>query len=207
MNKNEIKHLLLLLLVSILVLIMPLFVFFTYPPLMLSLWMTGIFTLILMKRKNPEVTKSKKYQMFEKFLYFQIINWAFGYSLFIPELSLIALIILVTMLVLSINKKRRANPKFIKWAKYIGFHLFNLLLMIVLIHYFPNTGEEIFIAIPGIVFVNGGNAALYLILEPKLPQRRKLIIFFIAIVMMTMTTLSMFPQYDGRAIFDVIFGG
>jgi len=207
MNGIEIKKLLLLVVVAGLVLLMPLFVFIIFAPLMISLWMTGIFALIMMRRKNPAIVESKRYQAFERWLYFQIINWSFGFFVFIPELHLIAIMVVATIAVLALNKQRRTSLKLIKWAKYVGFHIFNLALIITLMHNFPSIGEQAFVAIPTIVFINGGNAAFYLMLEARLPQRRRLLTLFIIITMMVAMTLSMFPQADGVAILDLIFGG
>jgi len=197
MKKNEIKRLLLLSLTSIIVLVIPIFIFEISIPFMLSLWMTGLTMLILIKRKNPEVVETPRYQLVEKFLYFQIINWIFGFSLFI-ELFLLAVIVLpLVMIVLALKKERRENPKFIKWSKYIGFHIFNFIVLFVLATI--NVGDsyigiEGVMAIPVILFVNGCNAAFYLTIESKFPTGKwRFVILAVALVTMATLTINMFP--------------
>jgi len=207
MNRSEVKHLFLQGFVALLVLILPIFLLFMIPQLVLFLWSAGLILLNFKKQQNPAVVESKGYQVFEKLLYFQIINWSFGFF-FVPIMGVITFIIPITLLVLVFNKERRAKPKFIKWAKYVGFHVFNLLLILTLLSFFPNVGEEGFLVMTIITFINGGNAAIYLNLEPNLPRgKKRTIALFIIIVMMISMALSMFPQYGGGSVFDTLFGG
>ena len=208
MNKKIIKEQVLLAILAIVALIMPFFVFMLLPPLMLSLWVTGILALFVTKRNNPEIVEAKRYQLFEKLLYFQIINWAFGYFIFILELQLIAWLIPIVLLVLSLNKKRRTSDRFMKWVKYVGFHVFNLILILVLFNYFPSIGEGAFAVIPLITFFNGMTAAIYLTFLKKRPLGRKRIFALIIILlMMTGTIVSLFPQASGIPVLELIFGG
>jgi len=164
-------------------------------PFMLSLWMTGLTMLILIKRKNPEVVETSKYQLVEKFLYFQIINWIFGFSLFIELFLLVAIILPLVMVALAFKKERRENPKFIKWSKYIGFHIFNFIVLFVLASISDShMAMEQLMAIPVILFVNGCNAAFYLTIESKFPTGKwRFIILAVVLVMMATLTINMFP--------------
>jgi len=206
MKRTEIKQLLLQGLVALLVLLLPLSLLFTMPQLILSVWLTGLIVLAIARRQNPDIIESKKYQIFEKLLYFQIINWSFGFF-FMPMTSLTVIMIPIVMLILAIKKERRATPKFIKWAKYVGFHLFNMILLFALLNFFPNIGGgEGFFVFTIIIFMNGSTAAMYLKFEPRIPRKKRVLSLLILIAMLIMTTLSMFPQYGGRLI-DIIFGG
>jgi hypothetical protein len=208
MDKKKIKERILLGTLALLALIMPFFVFVFLPPLMLSLWATGICALFMAKRKNAKVSDTKRYQMLEKLLYFQIINWAFGYFIFIQVLHLIVWVIVIVLIVLSLNKNRRTNNKFIKWAKYVGFHLFNLALILVLFNNFPYIGEGGFAVIPLITFLNGITAAIYLTALKGLPSGGKRIFALIIILlMMAGTVVSAFPQASGIPVIELILGG
>lgn len=62
MNKKMMKEIMILVTLSLLALIMPFFVFMLPPLLMLSLWITGILGLLVMKHRNPKTWDSKRYQ-------------------------------------------------------------------------------------------------------------------------------------------------
>ncbi|MCL1989720.1 MAG: hypothetical protein FWG67_02405 [Defluviitaleaceae bacterium] len=207
MNKTELKKLFLEGIAGIVVVIFPLVILFTLPQLVLACWLSGLSTLILMKRRNPTVITSKKYQLFEKLLYLQIINWSFAFF-FEPVFSLIVFLIPITMLVLAIDKNRRVSRKFLKWATYIGFHLFNWLLLLILIGFFPEIGGiEGISVLPVITFINGGYGAIYLSLEHRLTRGRKIIALMIVLAMMIMMTVSRFPQDGHVSLFERMFGG
>lgn len=208
MNKKVIKEVVIMGILMIFALMMPFFVFMILPPLMLSLWLTGVILLVMAKRKNPQIEGDKRYQIFEKLLYFQIINWAFAYFIFIPVLNLMALVILIVLVVLSFNKERRTNAIYIKWVKYVCFHLFNLAFVLVLLNNFPSIGEAAFAIIPLLTFINGITAAAYLSMINKLPAGRiRIFVLIIFLVMMAGTVLSLFPQESGIPVIDTIFGG
>lgn len=208
MNKKVIKEVVILGILMILTLIMPFLVFMFVPPLMLSLWITGILVLLMAKRKHPHIEQNKKYQLFEKLLYFQIINWAFAYFIFIPVLNLMAFSILIVLMVLSFNKERRTSAKYIKWLKYVCFHVFNLTLIIILLNNFPSIGEASFAIIPLITFINGITAAAYLSMVNKLPAgRTRIFVLIIFLLMMAGTVVSLFPQESGIPVIESLLGG
>jgi len=201
MNRNEVKLLILQGLVALLVLILPIIFLFIFPALVLSFWLTGLIILFFIKRQNPEVIESKRYQTVQKLLYFQIISWAFAFF-YLPIMIIIAPIIPIVMLILAFNKQRRENPKFVKWVKYVGFQLFNIVLLFVLFHFFPNVGgEEGLFALSIITLFNGATAALYLKLEPRIRRDKRLISLLIMIIMIIVTTITRFPQYGSTTIF------
>jgi len=201
MNKTEIKQLFLQGLLAMLILILPAVLLFVFPALVLSLWLTGLIILIFMKRQNPEIIESKRYQIVQRLLYFQIISWAFAFF-YLPTMIIIAPVIPIVMLILGLNKQRRENPKFIKWAKFVGFQLFNIVLLFVLFHFFPNIGgEEGLFALSIITLFNGATAALYLKVEPRIRRDKRMISLLIMIVMIIVTTITRFPQYGGTTIF------
>lgn len=210
MNKSDIKQLFQEGIVALLVLLPPIFLLFMMPQFVFSLWMTGLLILVFKKRQNPEIrNESKIYRTIERLLYFQIINWSFGFF-FIPVMGVIALIIPAVILLLATNKERRANPIFIKWAKYVGFHIFNLVLVLNLLHFAPNIGvlEEALLVLSMIAFVNGGNAVIYLKIEPRVPRgRKRAIALLIILALMISMAISMFPQYGGGSVLGAIFGG
>ena len=195
MKKHEIKRLLLLSLTSIIVLMIPIFVFGISIPLMLSLWLTGLVMLVLIKLKNPEAVETPKYQLFEKFLYFQMINWIFGFSLFIGLFFLIVIVLPLVMLTLALKKEQRKNPKFIKWSKYIGFHLFNFMILFILASISNSyVAIEELMMLPVIIFINGCNAAFYLTIESKFPAGKgRIVILAVVLMMMATLTITMFP--------------
>jgi len=195
MKKHEIKRLLLLSITSMIVLLIPMFVFGISVPLMLSLWLTGLVILVLIKRKNLEAVETPKYQLFEKFLYFQMINWIFGFSLFVGLFFLIVIALPLVMSVLALKKEQRKNPKFIKWSKYIGFHLFNFIVVFILASTADSyIAQEELMVLPVIIFINGCNAAFYLTVESKFPAGKwRIAVLAVALVMMATLTTSMFP--------------
>lgn len=203
-----IKEVMILGILAILTLIMPLFIFVFLPPLMISLWITGIFALFFTKRNNPKIVAHKRYQLFENLLYFQLINWAFAFFIFIPVLNLIAMVILIVMMFLLVNKEKRTSDKYKKWAKYIGFHVFNLVLILILWNNFPDVGLDAFAIIPLITFFNGLVAAAYFKFMNRLPADRKSIVLLILFLLMTArTVVSSFPQASGIPIIELIFRG
>ena len=208
MDKKLTKEMIILALLTIFALIMPFFVFMLFPPFMLSFWISGLLILSLTKRKNPDVINTKRYQLFEKLLYFQMINWAFAYFIFILELQLIAWLILIVLFVLSLKKERRTNARFTRWVKYVGFHLYNLALILVLLNHFPDVGGGAFVTIPLITFFNGLTAATYLTLIKKAPSRnRTRLTLIIILIMMAGTVVSLFPQATGVSVIELILGG
>ena len=206
MNRTELKQLLLQGLIALVVLTISLILLFMFPPLILSIWASGVIIFAVMKRKNPEHLETKKYQTLQKLFYFQMINLSFGFFFILP-LGIVALTISIITLFWMFKKERRENPKFIKWAKYIGFYFFTFVVLNILHTIFPNIGsEEGLLVFAVITFINGATAAIYLRVEPKIHPARRLIALLIVVAMIGMTTITMFPQYDGSRILN-IFGG
>jgi len=207
MNQIEIKELLIQGLAGVAVLFLGFFLLFTSFPVMFALWATGLVMLFLLKRQNPEIVESQKYKIFQKLLYFQIINIVFAFF-FVPIFNTLAFLIPIIVLILAISKERRADPKFIKWAKYIGFHCFNWIVLMVLVLLFPNIGgEEALFGLSMIMIVNGLHAVFYLKIERKLPSKRKFVILGIVTIVMISMAMSMFPQEGNVSVFNIIFGG
>lgn len=206
MNKQEIKKLLKQAVLAAIVLFLPLILLFTLPPAVLSLWLTGIIVLYFKKRQHPELAESIKFQMIEKLLYLQIITWSFAFF-FAPFLNLITVLIPIITFVLALKKSRRSDPQFIKWAKYIGFHIINFISLLALVMLYPNLGETGIFGLSIITFVNSAYAVVYLKLESKIPRQRKVISLIILLIIMASMTLSMFPQEDNISLFNTIFGG
>lgn len=201
MERTEIKRLILQGILALFVLILPVPLLFIFPALVLSLWLTGLILLNFMKRQSPEIIELKKYQTVQRLLYFQIISWAFAFF-YLPTMIIIAPIIPVVVLILAFNKQRRENSKFIKWAKYVGFHLFNIILLFILFSFFPNIGgEEGLFALSIITLFNGATAALYLKVEPSIRPDKRMISLIIMIIMIIVTTMTRFPQDGGTTIF------
>jgi len=201
MDKTEVKRLVVQGILALIVLILPIAFLFVFPALVLSLWITGLIILIWKKRQNPRVIESNRFQTAERLLYFQIISWAFAFF-YLPLMIIIAPIISIVVLFLAFNKQRRENPKFIKWAKYVGFQLFNIILLFVLFNFFPNIGgEEGLFALSIITLFNGATAALYLKVEPSIRADKRTLSLIIMIIMIVVTTMTRFPQYGGTTIF------
>jgi len=207
MNRTEIKNLFFQGLAGIAVLFLAFFILFTFAPILLALWATGLVMLFLMKRQNAEIVESRGYQIFQKLLYFQIINTIFAFF-FVPIFNTLTLLTPVVILVLAVSKERRAKPEFVKWAKYVGFHCFNWLVLMVLIALFPNMGgEEALFGLSLITLINGAHGVFYLKLEQKLPPKRRFFVLVILAVMMVSMAISMFPQAGNISLFDALFRG
>ncbi|MCL2560674.1 MAG: hypothetical protein FWE07_09325 [Turicibacter sp.] len=208
MKKKMIKEIAFLAVLGAIVLIVPLFIFFLLPPLMLSLWATGLFTLLFMKHRDPEVVENKKYQLFEKFLYFQIINWAFAGFFFFAELALMVFIIIIVFVVLALNKEKRTSEKFVKWLTYVVLHFFSLTVILLLGQRFPEMGEPAIVVIPMITMFNGVTAAFYMKTVKLMPKGgKRMLTLAIFLFMMLGTIVSLFPQESGIPLMQVIFGG
>ena len=207
MNKTDIKKLLLESVSAFLSLIPAFVLVFIWPAILFSLWATGLIILFFRKRQNPSIVESKKHQLIEKFLYFQIITVSFAFF-FLPVLNLMVFLLPIIFIGLAINKKRRADAIFIKWAKYAGFHFLNFGLLLILTYFFPDIGaEEGLISLALITLVNSIYAVIYLKLESRIPRQKKglaLLIIFVIIVSMTM---NMFPQAGDASLFQQLFGG
>ena len=209
MNRSDIKQLLKEGIVALLVLLGPVLLPFMMPQLVVAVWMSGLIVVVFKKRQYPKIVEeSRLFRNFERLLYFQIINWSFGFF-FIPVIEIFIFVIPVAILFLGFNRERRENPTFIKWAKYVGFHIFNLVLIFNLLRFFPNVGaiEEVILVFSTIIFVNSGNAVIYLKVEPKIHRGKKMVALLIMLVMMISIAISMFPQEGGGSVLGVIFGG
>lgn len=206
MNKKAMKETLIFIILAIFTLVSPVFVVFYLPQLLLSLWATGVASLHLLKRQNPRVVENKKFQWFEKLLYFQIINWTFAGFLWLPTLVIMMPIVVLTLLFFGLNPVSRAHKKFQKWCQYVGFHIFNLALMVVLFLRFPNVGYEAVVVMPTILFLNGVTAAFCMLTLEKTPNgKKKGLVLALFFLMMVATTVSLFPQATGLSLFQLIF--
>lgn len=207
MNKTDVKALIKEGIIAMLVILPPsILVLIMGGPFVLLIWMIGLLVIRFKRRENPQIAEeSRVFRNFERLLYFQIINWSFG---FFFVFGIFTILIPVVLIVFAMNKERRADPTFIKWAKYVGFHTFSLSLVMGLLFLAPNMGEPevVLIALPMIAFVNGGNAVIYLKLEPMVPSGRKKITSLLMILaLMVVMAITMFPQYGGASVLDAIF--
>jgi len=206
MNKQELRKILIEIFFAAVVLILPLPLLFIAPQVVVSLWGTGLIVAMLKKRQNPEITASKKFQLFERGLYFQIITWCFAFF-FLPLLDLIVFIIPLVACALIFIKKKRENPATLKWVKYIAFHVVNLVFLFLLLSNFPDIGEAGIFGLSITTFVNSGYAVFYIKMERKIPPSKRLLTLVIIVLVIGSMTLSMFPQAGDLSVLQQLFGG
>lgn len=207
MNKREVKKLLLDFVIASLTLLVGLLLFILNPEILLSLWLTGIIILYFKKRQNPDLATSKKFQLISRLLYFQVITISFAFFFIPSSLSLLTPFIPIVVFLLTLNKKRRSDETFIKWTKYVGFHVFNMVLLLTLLSFFPEIGgEEAFFNLILITLINSIYAVVYLKIEPKIQPQKKLFSLLMMLFIITSMTMSWFPQQDGN-LFQQLFGG
>jgi len=210
MNKTEIKKILLDALMGFLALMPALVMLFTVPEVLISLWLTGLVVILYLvkKRQDLEIVESPKFQLICRLLYFQIITISFAF-IFLPTLlSFIALVIVLCMMIGALGKKTRQKPLFIKWAKYVGFHVFNTLLLLTLLSFFPNIGEEeALFSLAIITFINSLYGVVYLKIESKIQRDKKLMALLIMVAIVVVMTMNLFPQAGDTTLFQQLFGG
>lgn len=198
MDKLVIRRWLLEALLAIIVLVVPFFLIFMgtfMMPALVSFWATALVLMRNVSKQNPEIVQSTKYLMFEKLLYFQIINIAFA-LFFFPLFMLVAIVTVVVLLGLLFKTRKEPSLKVIKWAKYTGLHIFNWILLFILSGLVDEVSYEMIIFVmPMITFINGMQAAFFMKLEQVMfAGGRKLIALLIVLVMIGTTTWRMFPR-------------
>ena len=201
MNKLVIRRWLLEALLAIVVLAVPFFLVFmgtSMVPALVSFWATALILLRNARKQNPDVTLKTRYQVFEKFLYFQIINLSFALWLVFPMLTLVAIVTVIVLVIMLIKTRKEPNLKVVKWAKYTGFQVFNLVLLVILMGTTSEVSDEaIFFVMPMIMitFINGIQSAFFMKLEQAMVAGGKqLISWFIILAMIVTTAWSMFPR-------------
>lgn len=199
MGKNVIRKMLLEGLLAIVILAIPFFLLLVSTavlPAIVSFWLSSIIVMRYLRKTNPVAITTKKFQTFEKFLYFQMINFAFAFALLLEMMLLCVIIIIIAFVVFWIKNKKAKNNKLVKWTKYTVLHLLNLAVLMFLINGLQ--GEipmEIVFILPIITFINGMQAAFFIKLEQGFPRgAKKFIAMGIIIFMIVSTAWSMFPR-------------
>jgi len=162
-------------------------------PFLLSLWISVLVVLKLMRSKNPKVVNTSLYVQVERYLYFQMVNWTFALYFISPIMSLVATFFPLVMVALLIKPENRANPKIIKWAKYIALHIFNASVLMFLIGGFPDASNpEVLMMIPIVTFINGAQSAIFAQIEARIESNlRRGFVLLIVVGMMIATIFSM----------------
>ena len=199
MDKKVIRRWLLEALLAFIVLIVPFFLAFmgeVMVPGIVSLWATALILMWNARKQNPDVVQKTRYQVFEKFLYYQIINLSFALWMIFPMLTLVAIITIIVLVVLLIKTRKDPSPKVIKWAKYTGLLMFNWVLLLVVAGRAYEISDEIILGFkPIVTFMNGAQAALFIKLEEAMFKGgKKIFALIIIIAMMVSTALAMFPR-------------
>jgi len=201
MDKRVIRSWLIEALLAFIVIIVPFFLAFMWEgmvPAIVSLWATALILMWNARKQNPDVKNKTRYQILEKFLYFQIINLSFALWLIFPIFTFVAIIMIIVLIILLIKTRKDPTPKIIKWAKYIGLHIFNWTLLLFLLgRSYEIINEAILVAMPIVTFINGMQAAFFIKLEAAMFKgkgSKKIIVLLIIIAMMVSTAFSILPR-------------
>ena len=199
MDRKTMRRLLLEGLLAMTLLVIPFFLLFLgsfVVPALLSAWATTLIIVRNMQKQNPAINEKTGFQLVEKFLYFQAVNMAFAFGLIIELMTLLAIGIVVTLVVLLLKARKNPSEKLRKWSKYIALHVFNLVVLVVLMNTFTEVQIEVLVfVLPIITFINGLQAAFYIRLEQNLRRRmHKRIAVIIILAMIVSTAWQMFPN-------------